>query len=95
MINQAHAKGMKVYGATITPFKKAAYYTPFRDAARNSINEWIRTSGHFDAVIDFDKAIRDPNDMASLLMQAQSDYLHPNELGYKMLGDYVDLSLFK
>jgi lysophospholipase L1-like esterase len=95
MITKAHARGLKIYGATITPFKKASYYTPFRDAARNLINEWIRTSGHFDAVIDFDKAIRDPNDPATILASAQSDYLHPNELGYQMMGKAVDLSLFK
>lgn len=95
MIKEAHANGIKVYGATITPFKKAGYYTPYRDAARNQINEWIRTSGHFDAVIDFDKAIRDPQDAATMMADAQSDYLHPNELGYQIMGKAIDLSLFK
>jgi lysophospholipase L1-like esterase len=95
MITKAHACGLKVYGATITPFNKASYYRPYRDAARNLINDWIRTSGHFDAVIDFDKAIRDPNDPATILAEAQSDYLHPNELGYQMMGKAVDLSLFR
>ena len=95
MITKAHAQGMKVYGVTITPFKKAGYYTPYRDAARNQINEWVRNSGHFDAVIDFDKAIRDPQDAATILAEAQSDYLHPNELGYQMMGKAIDLSLFK
>jgi lysophospholipase L1-like esterase len=96
MIADAHARGIKVYGVTITPFKKASYYRTYRDAARNTINQWIRTSGHFDAVIDFDKVLRDPNDPATLLTEAQTgDYLHPNELGYKMFGEAVDLSLFK
>ena len=95
MITKAHAQGIKAYGATITPFKKAGYYTTYRDAARNLINEWIRTSGHFDAVIDFDKTIRDPQDLATILSEAQSDYLHPNERGYQMMGKSVDLSLFK
>jgi lysophospholipase L1-like esterase len=95
MITKAHAKGIKVYGVTITPFKKASYYTPYRDAARNTVNDWIRTSGHFDGLIDFDKTIRDPNDPATILAEAQSDYLHPNELGYQMMGKAVDLSLFK
>ncbi len=95
MITKAHAQRMKVCGITITPFKKSFYYTPYRDAARNKINEWIRTSGHFDAVIDFDKTIRDPQDAATILAEAQSDYLHPNELGYQMMGKAVDLSLFK
>jgi lysophospholipase L1-like esterase len=95
MIDEAHARGIKVYGATITPFKKAGYYRPYRDEARKSINKWIRTSGHYDAVIDFDKTIRDPADPSTLLAEAQSDYLHPNELGYKMMGGAIDLSLFK
>jgi lysophospholipase L1-like esterase len=95
MITKAHAKGIKVYGVTITPFKKASYYTPYWDAARNTVNDWIRTSGHFDGLIDFDKTIRDPNDPATILAEAQSDYLHPNELGYQMMGKAVDLSLFK
>ena len=95
MIGDAHARGIKVYGATIMPFKKSFYYRPYRDAARNSINEWIRTSGHFDAVIDFDKAMRDPEDGSTLLAEAQSDYLHPSERGHKMLGESVNLALFK
>jgi lysophospholipase L1-like esterase len=95
MINKAHAHSMKVYGVTITPVKKSFYYTTYKDAARNFVNEWIRTSGHFDAVIDFDKTIRDPQDGATILAEAQSDYLHPNELGYQMMGKAVDISLFK
>jgi lysophospholipase L1-like esterase len=96
MISEAHAQGIKVYGATITPIKKSFYYTDYSEAARNTVNNWIRNSGHFDAVIDFDKAVRDPNDTAALLPEAQSgDFLHPNELGYQMLGKAVDFSLFK
>ena len=96
MIDEAYEKGIKVYGATITPIEKSFYYTDFRETARNSINEWIRTSGRFDAVIDFDKAIRNPEDISTILPEAQSgDYLHPNETGYKMMGECVDLSLFK
>jgi lysophospholipase L1-like esterase len=95
MIGEAHAKGIKVYGATITPFKGASYYTDHHERARNSVNEWIRSSGHFDAVIDLDKAIRNPADISEILPEAQSDHLHPNELGYKILGEAVDLSLFK
>ncbi|WP_457126322.1 SGNH/GDSL hydrolase family protein [Mucilaginibacter sp. HD30] len=96
MIIQAHAQGIKVYGATITPVKRSFYYTSYKDAARNAVNKWIRTSGHFDAVIDFDKAIRDPNDEAAILPANQSgDYLHPSKLGYRVMGGSVDLSLFK
>ena len=98
MVADAHAHGIKVYGATIMPFKKNSYYRPYRDAARNLVNDWIRTPGHFDAVIDFDKTMRDPNANDTLLAEAQAganDYLHPNESGYKMMGDAVDLTLFK
>ena len=96
MITKAHAKGIKVYGATITPVKRSFYYSSYKDAARNAVNKWIRTSGHFDAVIDFDKAIRDPNDEAMMLTANQSgDYLHPSELGYQIMGGIVDLALFK
>jgi len=96
MIAEAHAKGIKVYGATITPIMKSFYYKDYRETARNTINEWIRTSGHFDAVIDLDKAVRNPQDILSMLPDAQAgDYLHPSELGHKMLGEAVDLSLFK
>jgi lysophospholipase L1-like esterase len=96
MIVKAHATGIKVYGATITPVKRSFYYASYKDAARNAVNKWIRTSGHFDAVIDFDKAIRDPEDPAGILPANQSgDYLHPSELGYQVMGETVDLSLFK
>lgn len=95
MIAQAHAKGIKVYGATITPFKKSSYYTDYRENARNAVNTWIRTSGRFDAVIDLDQVLRDPSDVSALLPNVQSDPLHPNELGYQMFGEAVDLNLFK
>ena len=96
MIQDAHAQGFKVYGATILPFKKSFYYTDYREAARNTVNAWIRTSGNFDAVIDFDKAMRDSTNSLSILPVAQSgDYLHPNEAGYKMMGEAIDVSLFE
>ena len=96
MIQDAHADGIKVYGGTILPFKKSFYYTDYREAARNTVNAWIRTSGNFDAVIDFDKAMRDSTNSLSILPAAQSgDYLHPNEAGYKMMGEAIDVSLFE
>jgi lysophospholipase L1-like esterase len=98
MITTAHARGIKVYGATIMPFKGSGYYRPYREQARNIVNEWIRTSGHFDAVIDFDAVMRDPKDPAALLTEAQAganDYLHPNELGYQMMGNAINHALFK
>lgn len=95
MISMAHAKNIKVIGATIMPFKNHSYYTPARDQARNTVNEWIRNNGSFDGVIDFDKAMQDPLDNASLLPAIQSDYLHPNVAGHKMMGESVDLEIFK
>jgi lysophospholipase L1-like esterase len=98
MITAAHAQGIKVYGATIMPFKGNSYYRSYRDKARDIVNTWVRASGHFDAVIDFDKVMRDPKDPAALLTEAQAganDYLHPNELGYRMMGDAIDRTLFK
>ncbi len=96
MIDDAHAQGIKVYGATITQIKKSFYYTDYREEARQKVNVWIRSSGRFDAVIDFDKVMADPADPDALLPDAQSgDFLHPNELGYQMMGGAVDLKLFK
>lgn len=96
MISKAHARGLKVFGGTITPIKNSFYYTEYREEARRRVNEWIRTSGHFDGVIDFDKAVRNPADPLVILPKAQSgDYLHPNEEGYRIMGEAIDLSLFQ
>jgi lysophospholipase L1-like esterase len=96
MIAAAHAKGILVYGATILPFGKSFYYTDYRETARNTVNDWIRSSGRFDAVIDFDKALRNPQDPLTILPDAQSgDFLHPNETGYKLMGEAIDLNLFQ
>ena len=96
MIDDAHAAGLMVYGATILPINKSFYYTDFHETARSTVNEWIRTSGEFDAVIDFDKAMRDPADTITLMPDVHSgDFLHPNEKGYQMMGEAIDLSLFE
>jgi lysophospholipase L1-like esterase len=96
LIEQAHARGLKIVGATLTPFWGAAYYTEAGEAKRQAVNEWIRTSKAYDGVIDFDKATRDPADPKKLLEQYDScDYLHPSDAGYKAMADAIDLSLFK
>jgi len=96
MIDKAHAKGIKVYGATILPFKKSFYDKDFRQTARDIVNEWIRTSGRFDAVIDFDKAMTDPTTSQTILPNLHSgDFLHPNEAGYQKMGEFIDLKLFE
>lgn len=95
MIDKAHAKGIKVIGATILPFGKSFYDNEYRQTARDSVNSWIRNSSKFDAVIDFDKVMQDPQNIRMLLSELQGDYLHPNENGYKKMGESIDLKLFK
>ena len=96
MIDDAHAKGIKVYGATITQIKESFYYADYREEARKKVNDWIRNSGRFDAVIDFSKVMEDPNNPDVILDTAHDgDHLHPNELGYQMMGGAIDIKLFK
>jgi lysophospholipase L1-like esterase len=96
MITQAHSKGLKIYGATLTPFYGAAYYSEVGEAKRKAVNEWIRTSKAFDGVIDFDAATRDPKDPKKLAAAYDAcDHLHPNDAGYKAMADAIDLNLFK
>ena len=96
LIEQAHARGLKIYGATLTPFWGAAYYTDVGEAKRQALNEWIRSAKAYDGVIDFDRATRDPNDPKKFLEKYDScDYLHPSDAGYKAMGDAIDLSLFR
>lgn len=90
MADKAHAKGLTVYGATITPFGGHSYYSFFHDAARQTVNEWIRHSkGVFDGVIDFDALLRDPAHPDRLKAEYQSDWLHPNPAGYEQMGIYA------
>lgn len=96
MIEKAHAEGILVYGATLTPIGNSFYYTDYHENARNIVNKWIRNSGSFNAVIDFDKVLRNPEDSLSILPSAHSgDFLHPNESGYKMMGEAIELKLFE
>lgn len=95
IIAAAHARALKVYGATITPFGGAGYDRPGHEEARQKVNTWIRTSGTFDAVIDFDAAVRDPADPHRLQPALDTgDHLHPNEAGYRTMADAIDLALF-
>ncbi len=96
MIKKAHAQNIKVYGGTITPIQKSFYYKDFREQARQKVNNWIRNSSAFDAVIDFAKVLESPEEPNVIAKNLQSgDYLHPNEKGYEVMGEAVDLSLFK
>jgi lysophospholipase L1-like esterase len=96
LIEQAHTRGLKILGATLTPFYGAAYYTEVGETKRQALNEWIRTGKAYDAVIDFDKATRDPgNPKMFLPLYDSCDHLHPSDAGYKAMADAIDLSLFK
>lgn len=96
MIDKAHARGLKVYGATIAPFSQSFYYRDFREAARKTVNTWIRESGRFDAVIDFDHTLQNPADPMTIKPEAHTgDYLHPNEAGYVLMGESINLKLFE
>jgi lysophospholipase L1-like esterase len=97
MILRAHAHGILVLGATLTPFAGSAYYKPGpqSEADREAVNQWIRTPGHFDAVIDFDKALRDPQRPEQLLPAYDSgDHLHPSPAGYRAMAATVPLADF-
>ena len=98
MIARAHAHGLRVIGATITPYVGSAYYHPgvLGEADRQTVNSWIRTAGNFDAVIDFDSVLRDPQHPDQLLpVYDCGDHLHPSPAGYKAMGDAIPLSLFR
>jgi lysophospholipase L1-like esterase len=97
MIVRAHAHGLLIYGATITPYVGSNYYHPglVAEADRQAVNQWIRAAGHFDAVIDFDAVVRDPQHPDQLLPGFDcSDHLHPSAAGYKAMGDAIPLDLF-
>ena len=97
IIARAHAHGLRVIGATITPYVGSSYYHPgpLSEADRQAVNRWIRTAGNFDAVIDFDSVVRDPQHPDQLLPAYDcGDHLHPSPAGYKAMGDAIPLSLF-
>jgi lysophospholipase L1-like esterase len=99
LISRAHARGVKIIGATIGPFEGAdvpGYFSQSKEKTRQAVNKWIRTSGAFDGVIDFDAVLRDPNHPSRLLpLYASKDQLHPNDVGYQAMADAIDLTLFK
>jgi lysophospholipase L1-like esterase len=93
LIAQAKARGIKVIGATILPFKGWRAWNETLEVTRVAVNDWIRTSGAFDSVIDFDRVTRDPADPERLLAAYDSgDHLHPNDTGYQAMANAVDLS---
>ncbi len=96
ILARAHAHGLKVIFATLLPYKGAAYFREDGEAARLAANAWIRSNHEADGVIDFDAAMRDPADPARMKKDLQSgDWLHPNDAGYRTMGDAVELKLFR
>ncbi len=99
MIDRAHALGLRVYGGTLNPvegYPFPGFWTADLEAKRQAVNRWIRTSSAYDAVIDFDRVLRDPSHPSRLLPAYDSgDHVHPNDAGYRAMADAIDLSLFR
>jgi lysophospholipase L1-like esterase len=94
-VTKAHQSNLRAYGATISPFAGHAYSTVEHESARQTVNDWIRTSQVFDGVIDLDAAVRDPADATRVLSAYDSgDGLHLNPTGYQKIADAIELSLF-
>ena len=98
MIERAHERGVRIFGATLTPFEGTpmkGYFSPEKERKRKAVNEWIRTSKAFDGVVDFEKAVRDPKYPDRMLpVYDAGDHLHPGDAGYQSMGEAIDLSLF-
>ena len=96
LVARAHEHGIKVFGATITPYKGAGYFTENGERIRQDVNHWILTAGVFDGTIDSDKATGDPANPLTFAPQNDSgDHLHPNDAGYAAMANSVDLGLFR
>ena len=99
IMSRAHAMGLRVYGGTLNPvegYPFPGFWTPAMEEKRQAVNRWIRTNGAYDAVIDFDRVLRDPAHLTRLLPDYDSgDHVHPNDLGYRAMADAIDLSLFR
>ncbi|WP_419999907.1 SGNH/GDSL hydrolase family protein [Streptomyces boninensis] len=100
IIDRVHARGMKIYGGTLVPFMGSNdqygddYGSAYGERQRQAVNKWMRTSGAFDGVIDFDKTVRDPAKPAYMLPAYDSgDHLHPGDKGYKAMADSIDLDM--
>jgi lysophospholipase L1-like esterase len=96
LVARAHEHGIKVFGATLTPYEGAGYATDKGEQIREAVNTWILTSGVFDGAFDFDKATRDPDHPLAMASPYDSgDHLHPKDAGYTAMADSIDLSLFR
>ena len=96
LIGRAHLHGLTIIGCTLTPFEGVNTYSEAGERMRQAVNQWIRNSGEFDAVIDFDAATRDPSAPQRLLAKFDSgDHIHPNDAGNQAMADAIDLKLFR
>jgi lysophospholipase L1-like esterase len=96
LIGRARLHGLSIIGCTLTPFEGVNTFTEAGENMRQTVNKWIRDSGEFDAVVDFDAAIRDPAAQRKMRAQFDSgDHIHPNDAGNKAMADAVDLALFR
>ncbi len=95
LIERAHTQGVKIIGCTLTPYGGAGYQRDHGESVREAVNQWIRTSGAFDAVVDFEKATGDAADSKKIRADFDpGDHLHPNDAGYQAMADGVDLAIF-
>ena len=95
IVAQAHAAGIKVYGATLLPIGNSTKYTVANEATRQAVNAWIRTPGNFDAVLDFEAVVKDPaTNPLRIKANMTGDYVHPNAAGYSAIGNSIPTSLF-
>src|SRR5690349_23232640 len=95
IISQAHAAGIKVYGATLLPIGNSTKYTVANEATRQAVNAWIRTPGNFDAVLDFESVVKDPaTNPLRIKAPWTGDYVHPNAAGYAAIGNSIPVNLF-
>jgi lysophospholipase L1-like esterase len=96
IVERAHEHGLKIYGATLTPYEGAAYFSPAGETKRQAFNTWMRSNKFYDGVIDFDAVVRDPDSPTKILARYDSgDHLHPNDAGYEAMGSAIDLKLFQ
>ena len=96
LISRAHSRGIKIAGATLTPFEGASYWTPEGEAKRQALNDWIRTSREYDAFFDFDAAVRDPaHPTKTAAPYDMGDHLHLNAAGYKAVAETINLAWFR
>jgi len=94
LVERAHGRGLTILGGTLAPFEGAFYFRDVGETKRQAFNEWIRTSGVYDAVIDFDAAVRDAGQPNRFVESYQSgDWLHPSDEGYRMMAEAIDLVL--